>query len=175
MISYSKNAYSIKQLTPSDGEDVFNMLKRIGLEENHFQNPVHDMTYEQYLEWLIEQDNWANERSLPQGFSGQTSFWMYVQGGPVAFGKIRHTLNDNSRKIGGNIGYAVDPIHRGKGYATIFLSELISIADQMGIEEKLLTVEKYNYASKKVIEKNGGYVFKENEFRWFFHVNKLNI
>lgn len=172
MISYSKEGYSIRQLAISDGEDVFQMLKRIGREENHFQNPVHDMTYEQYSAWLKEQDDWANERSLPEGYSGQTSFWMYVNGEPVAFGKIRHTLNENSRSVGGNIGYAVDPIHRGNGYATIFLKELISIASQMGIREKLLTVEKFNFASKRVIEKNGGFVFKENEFRWYFHISE---
>ena len=170
MINYSKNGYSIRQLTIYDGRDVFDMLKRIGRDENHFQNPVHDMDYKQYKAWLIEQDDWSNERNLPNGYVGQTSFWMYVDNQPVAFGKIRHKLNESSRTIGGNIGYAVDPIHRGKGYATVILKELISIANQMGIEEKLLSVEKYNYASKKVIEKNGGYVFDENDLRWYFHI-----
>lgn len=162
--------YIIRQLSVNDGYDVYEMLKRIGREENHFQNPVHDMNYEEYKEWLIEQDNWSKEENLPEGYSGQTSFWMYVNDKPVAFGKIRHTLNENSRIVGGNIGYAVDPLHRGKGYATIILSELLKIANNMGIKEKLLTVEKFNYASKKVIEKNGGYIFKENEFRWYFYV-----
>lgn len=172
MISYTKNGYSIRQLSVTDGRDVFDMLKRIGREENHFQNPVHDMDYNQYKNWLIEQDDWSHERNLPEGYVGQTCFWMYVGNQPVAFGKIRHRLNDNSRKIGGNIGYAVAPNHRGKGYATVILGELINIANNMGIEEKLLSVEKYNYASKKVIEKNGGYVFEENELRWYFHINE---
>ena len=172
MIKYSKENYIIRQLSTKDGVDIFNMLKRIGREENHFQNPVHDMSYDQYKAWLIEQDNWSKELNLPPGYAGQTSFWMYVDNEPVAFGKIRHTLNENSRIVGGNIGYAVDPIHRGKGYATIILRELIQIASKMGIVEKLLSVEKYNYASKKVIEKNGGYVFKENDLRWFFHIHE---
>ena len=172
MIKYRKKNYVIRQLSTKDGVDIFNMLKRIGREENHFQNPVHDMSYEQFKAWLIEQDNWSKEINLPKGYAGQTSFWMYVDNEPVAFGKIRHELNENSRKVGGNIGYAVDPLHRGKGYATIILGELIQIASKMGIEEKLLSVEKYNYASKKVIEKNGGYVFKENDLRWFFHIKE---
>lgn len=172
MINYHIDEYCIQQLSKTDGIDIYNMLKRIGREENHFQNPVHDMNYEQYVEWLKEQDDWAHGRNLPKGYSGQTSFWMYVNTTPVAFGKIRHTLNEKSRNIGGNIGYAVDPFHRGKGYATIFLRELIAIADQMGISEKLLTVEKFNYASKRVIEKNGGFVFKENDFRWYFYIKE---
>ena len=88
MISYSKNGYSIRQLSIADGRDVFDMLKRIGRDENHFQNPVHDMDYNQYKKWLIEQDDWSHERNLPEGYVGQTSFWMYVDNQPVAFGKI---------------------------------------------------------------------------------------
>ena len=38
----------------------------------------------------------------------------------------------------------------------------------MKIEEIMLTVDKYNYASKKVIEKNGGKLFDENEKKWYF-------
>ncbi len=172
MIKYSKESFEIRQLSLSDDIDIYNMLKRIGRSENHFQNPVHDMTYNEYKEWLKEQDEWSREENLPRGYSGQTSFWMYVDGCPVAYGKIRHWLNDNSRIVGGNIGYAVDPLYRGKGYATIILGELIKIANQMNISEKLLTVEKYNYASKAVIEKNGGYIFKENSLRWYFHINE---
>ena len=165
------DGYSIVQLSIEDGLDVYGMLQRIGKEENHFQNPAHGMTYEQYKEWLIEQDNWSKGENLPQGYSAQTCYWMILPDGtPVAYGKIRHTLNENSRRIGGNIGYAVDPLYRGKGIATKILGELIAIAQNMGIEEILMTVEKYNYPSKRVIEKNGGYVFKENEQRWFFHV-----
>ena len=174
MICYSKNGFEIRQLSIEDGQDIYKMLKRIGPSENHFQNPVHHMSYNQYKEWLIEQDNWSKEIGLPKGYAGQTSFWMYVEGRPVAFGKIRHSLNENSRKVGGNIGYAVDPLERGKGYATLFLSELIHLANMMGIEEILLSVEKYNYASKRVIEKNGGYVFNENELRWFFHLGRFS-
>ena len=168
---YKRSAYSVCQLTTEDGPEIYEMLQRIGKEENHFQNPVHGMSYEQYKKWLKEQDDWSRGESLPQGYSPQTCFWLILSDGtPVAFGKIRHELNENSRMVGGNIGYAVDPLHRGKGFATVMLKELISIADDMGVEEKLLTVEKFNYPSKRVIEKNGGYVFKENEYRWFFHL-----
>ena len=162
---------SMRRLSLDDGKDIFEMLQRIGKEENHFQNPVNGMSYHEYKEWLKEQDNWSKGKNLPNGYSPQTCYWLYVDGKPVAFGKIRHELNENSRTVGGNIGYAVDPLHRGEGFSTLFLSKLICIARNMGIEEILLTVEKFNYASKRAIEKNGGYVFKENELRWYFHIS----
>ena len=171
IISENKN-YEMRQLSRNDGRDVYEMLQRLGRAENHFQNPVRDMTFQQYKEWLLEQEDWSKGLNLPIGYSPETTYWLYFDDKPVAYGKIRHQLNENSRIVGGNIGYAVDPLQRGKGFATIILGFLLRIADDMGIEEKLLSVEKYNYASKKVIEKNGGYVFKENELRWYFHINE---
>ena len=105
---------------------------------------------------------------MPDGYVPQTIFWLYDDEQPVGVGKIRHALNDNSRKIGGNIGYAIDPMFRGKGYATHLLSLLVIKARAMNISELLLSVEKYNPASKRVIEKCGGKLIRENDERWFF-------
>ena len=160
----------IKKLNVEDGIDVFNMLKNIESNENEFTNPVKDMTYSEYKDWLILMDNWSNGKNLKKGYVPQTIFWLYNDDIPVGFGKIRHQLTDTSRKFGGNIGYAIAKSYRGKGYATIFLSKLVEKANQLNINEKILTVEKYNPASKKVIEKNGGKVIEENEHRWILEI-----
>jgi predicted acetyltransferase len=70
--------------------------------------------------------------------------------------------------LGGNIGYAVSSEFRGRGYGSTLLRELLLKADEMGVTERILTVEKYNYSSRRVIEKNGGVMFDENDLRWFF-------
>lgn len=158
----------LRQLAPSDGKDVYNMLQHIGEEENGFKNPVKRMSYDEYKIWLIQQDAWSRNEALPNGFVAQTCYWLIVDDKPVAFGKIRHALTAASRERGGNIGYAVSSEYRGKGYGTIILGLLLKKANEMKITEKLLTVEKYNPASKRVIEKNGGVLISENQQRWFF-------
>ncbi len=158
----------LRQLSVSDGMDVYNLLKHIGEEENAFKNPVNKMTYEEFKQWLIQQDSWSRKEDLPSGYVGQTCFWLIVDEVPVAFGKIRHELTPDSRLQGGNIGYAVSSEYRGKGYGTIILKLLLQKADEMEIKEKLLTVEKFNMASRRVIEKNGGRLVSENQYRWFF-------
>lgn len=158
----------LRQLSISDEMDVYNLLKHIGEEENAFNNPVSKMSYEDFKQWLIQQDAWSRNESLPSGHVGQTCFWLMVDNVPVAFGKIRHSLTPASRFQGGNIGYAVSSEYRGKGYGTTILKLLLQKAKEMNITEKLLTVEKYNFASKRVIEKNGGQLVSENQFRWFF-------
>ena len=124
------NAF-LQQLSTTDGYVFFAMLQKIGKDENAFTNPVCGMSFEEYQQWLKQQDDWSKGENLPSGYVGQTVFWLMVGEIPVGIGKIRK-------------------------------------ADEMGIEEKVLTVEKYNYASKKVIENNGGILYDENEFRWYF-------
>lgn len=158
----------IQQLTPSDGESYFSMLQHIERVENGFTNPVCGMSFGKYQEWLRQQDDWSRGKNLPSGYVGQTVFWLMDGETPVGIGKIRHTLTSSSRSFGGNIGYAISSEYRGKGFGTVLLRELIREANEMGVGEKILTVEKYNYASKKVIENNGGRLYDENEFRWYF-------
>ena len=158
----------LRELLTSDGKDVFQMLQTIVKDENAFTNPVKGMNYEVFKKWLIQQYQWSRCENLPEGFVGQTIFWLYDNEIPVGIGKIRHTLTEHSRKIGGNIGYAISNKFRGKGYGTIMLNMLLEKAREMNVREKLLTVEKNNPASKRVIEKHGGRLIDENDERWFF-------
>ena len=162
-----KNTY-IRQLTVDDNRALYDMLQRIGACENEFKNTAHGIPYEDFIDWLKEQDDWSRGVNLPNGYVSQTIFLLYDDSNVVGVGKVRHKLTDESRKKGGNIGYAIDPLWRGKGYATVFLQNMIKKAEDMGIKEKLLSVEKNNPASKRVIEKAGGKYLYENEERWFF-------
>ena len=117
----------IKKLELSDGIDFFKMLKKIKDNENEFTNPVYDMNYEQYREWLKLMDDWSNGKSLKDGYVPQTIFWLLNDGIPVGVGKIRHYLTDSSKEFGGNIGYAISKEYRGKGYGSIFLKLLVKL------------------------------------------------
>ncbi len=164
-----KNIY-IKKLSENDGLDIFEMLQQIQNGENAFTNPVEGMSYEQYKKWLKEQENISLGIDLKEGYVPQTIFWLMDGNKPVGLGKIRHKLTDNSRRKGGNIGLAISKEYRGCGYGSILLSELLCMMKQMEIEEYLYTVKKYNYASKKVAEKNGLKLIKENSEWWFYSI-----
>ena len=160
----------LKQLSPDDKDDIYNMLQRIGKEENEFTNAVNGMTFEEYKHWLIKMDKWSRGQELEPGYVPQTTYWLYDGDSPVGYGKIRNGLNEVSRIRGGNIGYAIDPTKRGRGYGTVLMQKLIEIAKKEGITERLATVQKYNYASKHVIEKCGGKLLYETDLRWYFEL-----
>ena len=165
-----KNTVCLKPLSPDDGQDCFQLLKNIGEKENDFTNPVHHMSYDEYKQWLIEQDNWSKGGELPEGYVPQHCYWLYVDGTPVGFGKIRLGLTPQSRIEGGNIGYAIGDSYRGHGYGTILVELLLGRAKELGVKEILITVKKCNYASKCVSEKNGAFLVKETENWWYLSV-----
>lgn len=160
----------LKPLSTNDGLDVFEMLQGIGTKENSFTNPVHDMTYNQFKDWLIQQDHWKKKIDLPEGLVEQSIFWLYDDDIPVGFGKIRHRLTDSSRINGGNIGYAINNRFRGKGYGKLILNLLLLEAKKMKIGEILLTVDNGNEASKRIIEENGGVLIDKNEQRMYYRI-----
>ena len=161
---------SLCQLSPSDGLEGYEMLQRIGEKENDFTNPMHGKSFEEYQVWLMQQDAWSREDNLPKGYTGQTCFWLKYNDTIVGLGKIRHSLTEQSRIEGGNIGIAIDPSHRGKGFATHFISLLLQRAQEMKIGEILITVKKYNYPSKKAFQANGCVVFKETDSWWYLTI-----
>lgn len=167
-LSTSHSQLYLRKLSSTDDRDIFDMLKTISAQENAFTNPVYDMEFERFKQWLIQQERWAKNEGLPVGFVGQSIYWLFDKGVPVGIGKIRYELTSSSREKGGNIGYAISSKYRGKGYGNEILKLLLQEAKKLEVKEILLTVEKYNYASKKIIENNGGKLFKETGVRWYF-------
>lgn len=163
-----KHEFSLKQLSPNDGIDIYNMLQRIGSFENAFNNEVNGMSYDHYKQWLLERDAWARGERLPKGYVKQWIYWLIVNRQPVGFGKLREKVTIESRISGGNIGYAIDPQYRGKGYGKELFGLLLKQASIMRILEVYSTIEKYNYVSKRIHELYGGQLIMEDDKRWHY-------
>ncbi len=73
----------------------------------------------------------------------------------VGLVNLRHCLNDYLFKYGGHIGYSIKPSERRKGYATLMLSLTLDKCKELNIDKVLITCDKTNIGSSKVIENNG--------------------
>ncbi len=109
--------------------------------------------FEAYLEKLEKQ---ALGIDLPSGYVPATTLWLVDDGEYIGSANIRHILNENLLKMGGNIGYGIKPSKRGKGYGTKILELALSEAKKLGIDRVLVTCDDDNIGSAKIIEKNGG-------------------
>ena len=102
------------------------------------------------------------EINSEKGFVCHSTFWLINEENKiVGTSNIRHSLNDNLLIEGGHIGYGIRPTQRRKGYATKILELSLKEAKRLGIKKALLTCNKDNIGSAKVIIKNGGIFRKE--------------
>ncbi len=69
---------------------------------------------------------------------------------------LRHELNEYLLNIGGHIGYCIRPSGRGRGYMKRFLPLVLAEAGGRGISRALISCERSNIASEKVIRSAGG-------------------
>jgi predicted acetyltransferase len=94
--------------------------------------------------------------NLSEGRVPATTYWLVRQGQILGSSNLRHELNDYLRKFGGHIGYSIRPSQRGKGFGILILKLTLEKARQLGLDKVLVTCDDDNFASARVIEKNGG-------------------
>jgi predicted acetyltransferase len=96
------------------------------------------------------------ETPRPEGWVPATTLWAVDGAEYVGSVQIRHSLTETLRTVGGHIGYEVRPSARRRGHATRMLALSLPYAKSLGIDPALVTCDKTNVASRKVIEASGG-------------------
>jgi len=161
--------YELVRLSTHEDVDVYEMLQHIGPSENSFSNEAYGLSEAQWRKWLVKQEAWSRGECLPDGYVPQISYWLYADGTPVGYGKIRLALTEESKKAGGTIGYAIDSRWRGRGYGTQLMKMLLEESRSLALKDVLLTVEEQNAASRRAIEKCGARKVDERD-GWIYFV-----
>ena len=102
-------------------------------------------------------DNYRHERNLRPDRVGADYYWLVDDAKTLFIGEavVRHKLNDALLRVGGHIGYGVRCSEWNRGYGSKLLSLALEKAKAMRISPVLITCNDDNYASARVIEKNG--------------------
>ncbi|MDO4317608.1 MAG: GNAT family N-acetyltransferase [Lachnospiraceae bacterium] len=116
---------------------------------------LRESTYERWLEQLVKNMDIAN---LPETMAPSLTYFYVREEDDKIIGmiNIRLALNEFLRKEAGHIGYSVRPTERRKQYATAMLREGLRVCGIMGIEDVIVSCDKSNIASAKVIQNCGG-------------------
>ncbi|MEI7833615.1 MAG: GNAT family N-acetyltransferase [bacterium] len=97
----------------------------------------------------------ARGEGLPDWAVPQNTLWAVRDGRMVGVLKLRHHLTPALENRGGHIGYFVRPSARGQGCATQMLAHALDKVRTLGLTRVLLTCNLDNYASARVMVKNG--------------------
>jgi len=98
----------------------------------------------------------SNGVGLPEGWVPGTTRFLTHDGRILGVFNLRHRLTDGLRQFGGHVGYSVRPAERRHGHGTKLLLGAMSLARQLGIERLLVTCDRDNVASARVIVTCGG-------------------
>lgn len=111
---------------------------------------------EDYAKWLKNMQNRYDGKNLPQGYVRENFYLCYDGEELVGVFSLKFELTKFLLDFGGHVGYAVRPQKRNRGYATKILEQGLRMAKDLGFNRILCVCDEDNYASEKVIVKNGG-------------------
>lgn len=119
--------------------------------------------YDNYGEWLLKVKGDLDTSNILDGRVPASTYFFVRTSDNKIIGmiNIRHKLNEFLLNEGGHIGYSVRPTERNKGYATLMLKLGLQKCRELNLDKVLITCDKINIASAKVIQKNNGIL--ENE------------
>ena len=165
----------LKQLSIDMDKSEYNMLQNIENNENGFSNPAFGISFEEYKEWLKNEDGYSKGENLPKGWIPCTTFFLYVDNIPVGYGRVRHESNDYLENVigAGNLGYGISKEYRGRGYGKILFGELLKQCKNLGYNEIKLFPLKSNIPTIKIMLSYGGEIV--GDFKNEKHIIRIPI
>ena len=148
----------LREPTIEDKEEVIQMCKELNEcgDEYPFEGAgrLEKLLNKSYEEWLADCEADKTVETINPAWSNGTNYLLVDENNHVyGYSQLRHSLKSELINIGGNIGYAIRPTERRKGYATIQLQLLLEKAEELGLEKVLVTCRDNNIGSRKTIEK----------------------
>ena len=104
---------------------------------------------------------YQHRTGLPHDLVPASVYWLTEGDAFIGHVSIRHELNAALEELGGHIGYAIRPSKQKQGYGSRLLELALPKAKQLGLQIALLTCDKSNVASRKIIENSGGVLSDE--------------
>ena len=110
-----------------------------------------------FAELIRKLEQYSQGVGLQSGFVPHSTYWLVDDDkNLLGVSNLRHELTPSLKLVGGHIGFGVRPSQRGKGLGSRLLALTLLEAKRRGMDRVLLTCDRQNQASARVIEKNDG-------------------
>jgi len=149
-------------------KDYFEMIQEFfDNKEEIIPGQMKPKEWESFDEFIVRCEDYKEWKNMKPNRVPATFYFIIDENGKAVWGiSLRHYLNDDLRFNWGHIGYGIRPSERKKWYASQGLSLALQKCKEMGINEALLSCDKDNIASAKVIQNNWWIFDSEYEDEW---------
>ncbi len=163
-----------KEANFEDIEKEYAFVYAMPEDENGFLNEWYGISLKEFREKALpEMIDFSKGIHLPEGYVPETFLFLWKDDEIVGQFRIRHYLTEALRGGAGHIGYCIKKEFRGLGFAKEGLRMALEIARSIIPEEEVfLRVNKENAASLKVMLHNGGYIEREDEYKYYVRIKK---
>lgn len=141
----------LRELTEADEPAFLAGLKDWVGESPHWYSFIWNGSVS-YAEMLLILTKERAGLDLAPGRVPHTMLYGFLNGEIVGRVSVRHSLNENLRKRGGHIGYAVAPRFRKQGFATELTRQALEYCKKIGLTDVMVTCSDDNIPSWKIIE-----------------------
>ena len=142
--------------------EFYKFVKELEKEKQISKKDVKKIMSFEFSDYVRKVKGQAKGLNLKKDYVPQTEFWLIDNNVLIGNLTIRHKLNKTLKNIGGHIGYTIRLLKRRKGYGKEILRLGLLKAKKINLKKVLITCDKDNISSKKIIEANGGKL--QNEF-----------
>lgn len=164
----------LKEANYEDIEKEYIFVRDMPIDENGLTNEWHGISREDFEEKALKaMIAYSKGEQLPEGFVPETFLFLWNDNEIVGQFRIRHFLCESLREGAGHIGYFIHKKYRGRGYGTEGLRLTLQIARTIIPENEIyLRVNKDNRASLKVMLHNGGYICREDDYKYYVRIKR---
>ena len=147
----------LRQPEASDREQVMAYREEFLTVDSRMDGTCALNEYDDFDTWLANVRAYSAPETTPAGKVPATQYLALDENEHlVGMVNLRHCLNDYLLEFGGHIGYSVRPADRKNGYAIQMLRLALDEAKAFGLDRVRIACDRYNIASAKTIQANGG-------------------
>lgn len=147
----------LRQPEASDREQVMAYREEFLVIDSRMDGTCALNEYDDFDAWLANVRAYSAPETTPAGKVPATQYLALDENEHlVGMVNLRHCLNDYLLEFGGHIGYSVRPADRKNGYAIQMLKLALDEAKALGLDRVRIACDRYNIASAKTIQANGG-------------------
>lgn len=147
----------LRQPEASDREQVMAYREEFLAIDSRMDGTCALNEYDDFDAWLANVRRYSSPETTPAGKVPATQYLALDENEHlVGMVNLRHCLNDYLLEFGGHIGYSVRPADRKNGYAIQMLKLALDEAKALGLDRVRIACDRYNIASAKTIQANGG-------------------